>query len=176
MAYFTNSQGYLFLCSDIPFEEKQKLDDYLQLLEPSPSSSKALTSLAIFNNYFEILFIIKNLPFLFQGDYRKTLKISLCLVHSQQKNPLPILCRIHIFVNISQAIGNLRQEKSLNFRQVKIFIYGKYAQAYSSPITKCGDAVFCFTGPVNTFPDKENLVIAFGQSPGNKKIRIPAYF
>jgi hypothetical protein len=65
MAYFTNSQGYLFLCSDIPFEEKQKLDDYLQLLEPSPSSSKALTSLAIFNNYFEILFIIKNLPFLF---------------------------------------------------------------------------------------------------------------
>ena len=29
MAYFTNSQGYLFLCSDIPFEEKQKLDDYL---------------------------------------------------------------------------------------------------------------------------------------------------
>ena len=35
MAYFTNSQGYLFLCSDIPFEEKQKLDDYLQLLEES---------------------------------------------------------------------------------------------------------------------------------------------
>ena len=35
MAYFTNSQGYLFLCSDIPFEEKQKLDDYLQLLEDS---------------------------------------------------------------------------------------------------------------------------------------------
>ena len=33
MAYFTNSQGYLFLCSDIPFEEKQKLDDYLQLWE-----------------------------------------------------------------------------------------------------------------------------------------------
>jgi len=25
----------LFLCSDIPFEEKQKLDDYLQLLEDS---------------------------------------------------------------------------------------------------------------------------------------------
>ena len=35
MAYFINSQGYLFLCSDIPFEEKQKLDDYLQLLEDS---------------------------------------------------------------------------------------------------------------------------------------------
>ena len=35
MAYFTSSQGYLFLCSDIPFEEKQKLDDYLQLLEDS---------------------------------------------------------------------------------------------------------------------------------------------
>ena len=35
MAYFTSSQGYLFLCSDIPFEEKQKLDDYLQLLEES---------------------------------------------------------------------------------------------------------------------------------------------
>ena len=35
MAYFTNSQGYLFLCSDIPFEEKQKLDDYLLLLEES---------------------------------------------------------------------------------------------------------------------------------------------
>ena len=35
MAYFTNSQGYLFLCSDILFEEKQKLDDYLQLLEDS---------------------------------------------------------------------------------------------------------------------------------------------
>ena len=26
MAYFTNFQGYLFLCSDIPFEERQKLD------------------------------------------------------------------------------------------------------------------------------------------------------
>ena len=35
MAYFTNYQGYLSLCSDIPFEEKQKLDDYLQLLEDS---------------------------------------------------------------------------------------------------------------------------------------------
>ncbi len=35
MAYFTNSQGCLSLCSDIPFEEKQKLDDYLQLLEDS---------------------------------------------------------------------------------------------------------------------------------------------
>ena len=35
MAYFINSQGYLFLCSDIPFEEKRKLDDYLQLLEDS---------------------------------------------------------------------------------------------------------------------------------------------
>ena len=35
MAYFTNSQGYLFLCSDIQFEEKQKLDDYLLLLEES---------------------------------------------------------------------------------------------------------------------------------------------
>ena len=35
MAYFTSSQGYLFLCSDIPFEEKQKLDDYFQLLEES---------------------------------------------------------------------------------------------------------------------------------------------
>ena len=23
MAYFTNSQGYLFLCSDIPFEKKK---------------------------------------------------------------------------------------------------------------------------------------------------------
>lgn len=35
MAYFTNFQGYLFLCSDIPFEERQKLDNYLQLLEDS---------------------------------------------------------------------------------------------------------------------------------------------
>jgi hypothetical protein len=35
MAYFTNSQSYLFLCSDIPFEEKQKLNDHLQLLEDS---------------------------------------------------------------------------------------------------------------------------------------------
>ncbi len=35
MAYFTNSQGCLSLCSYIPFEEKQKLDDYLQLLEDS---------------------------------------------------------------------------------------------------------------------------------------------
>ena len=35
MAYFTSSLGYLFLYSDIPFEEKQKLDDYLQLLEES---------------------------------------------------------------------------------------------------------------------------------------------
>lgn len=35
MAYFTNFQGYLFLCSDIPLEEKQKLDAYLQFLEDS---------------------------------------------------------------------------------------------------------------------------------------------
>ena len=35
MAYFTNFQGYLFFCSDIPFEEKQKLDNYLQILEDS---------------------------------------------------------------------------------------------------------------------------------------------
>ena len=35
MAYFTSFQGYLFLYSAIPFEEKQKLDDYLQLLEES---------------------------------------------------------------------------------------------------------------------------------------------
>ena len=35
MAYFTTQQGYFFLCSDISFEEKQKLNDYLLLLEES---------------------------------------------------------------------------------------------------------------------------------------------
>ena len=35
MAYFTTQQGYFFLCSDIPFEEKQKLNDYLLVLEES---------------------------------------------------------------------------------------------------------------------------------------------
>ena len=35
MAYFTTQQGYLFLCSDISSEEKQKLNDYLLLLEKS---------------------------------------------------------------------------------------------------------------------------------------------
>ena len=35
MAYFTTQQGYLFLCSDIPSEEKQKLNDFLLILEES---------------------------------------------------------------------------------------------------------------------------------------------
>ena len=35
MAYFTTHQGYFFLCSDISFEEKQKLNDYLLVLEES---------------------------------------------------------------------------------------------------------------------------------------------
>lgn len=35
MAYFTTQQGYFFLCSDIPFEEKQKLNDFLLILEES---------------------------------------------------------------------------------------------------------------------------------------------
>ena len=35
MAYFTTQQGYFSLCSDIPFEEKQKLNDYLLVLEES---------------------------------------------------------------------------------------------------------------------------------------------
>lgn len=35
MAYFTNFQDYLFLCSDLSSEEKQKLDNYLWILECS---------------------------------------------------------------------------------------------------------------------------------------------
>ena len=35
MAYFTNFQDYLFLCSDLSSEEKQKLDNYLRILEYS---------------------------------------------------------------------------------------------------------------------------------------------
>ena len=35
MAYFTIQQGYFFLCSDIPSEEKQKLNDFLFILEES---------------------------------------------------------------------------------------------------------------------------------------------
>ena len=35
MAYFTNLQDYLFLCSDLSSEEKQKLDNYLRILEYS---------------------------------------------------------------------------------------------------------------------------------------------
>ena len=35
MAYFTTHQGYFFLCSDIPSEEKQKLNDFLFILEES---------------------------------------------------------------------------------------------------------------------------------------------
>ena len=35
MAYFTTPQGYFFLCSDISFEERQKLDAYLLILEES---------------------------------------------------------------------------------------------------------------------------------------------
>ena len=35
MAYFTTHQGYFFLCSDISSEEKQKLNDYLLVLEES---------------------------------------------------------------------------------------------------------------------------------------------
>ena len=35
MAYFTNFQDYLFLCSDLSSEEKQKLDNYLWILEYS---------------------------------------------------------------------------------------------------------------------------------------------
>ena len=35
MAYFTTQQGYFFLCSDMPFEEKQKLNDFLLILEES---------------------------------------------------------------------------------------------------------------------------------------------
>jgi hypothetical protein len=43
MAYFTNSQGYLFLCSDIPFEEKQKTDACLQLLKESGISNPKIS-------------------------------------------------------------------------------------------------------------------------------------
>ena len=35
MAYFTTQQDYFFLCSDIPFEEKRKLNDFLLVLEES---------------------------------------------------------------------------------------------------------------------------------------------
>ena len=35
MAYFTNFQDYLFLSSDLSSEEKQKLDNYLRILEYS---------------------------------------------------------------------------------------------------------------------------------------------
>ena len=35
MAYFTTQQSYFFLCSDIPSEEKQKLNDFLLILEES---------------------------------------------------------------------------------------------------------------------------------------------
>ena len=35
MVYFTTHQDYFFLCSDISFEEKQKLNDYLLVLEES---------------------------------------------------------------------------------------------------------------------------------------------
>ena len=35
MAYFTTQQGYFFLCSDISFEEREKLDAYLLILEES---------------------------------------------------------------------------------------------------------------------------------------------
>ena len=35
MAYFTIQQGYFFLCSDIPSEEKQKLNAFLLVLEES---------------------------------------------------------------------------------------------------------------------------------------------
>ena len=35
MAYFTIQQGYFFLCSDIPSEEKQKLNEFLLILEES---------------------------------------------------------------------------------------------------------------------------------------------
>ena len=35
MAYFTNFQDYLFLCSDISPVEKRKLDEYLMILENS---------------------------------------------------------------------------------------------------------------------------------------------
>ena len=52
------------------------------------------------------------------------------------------MIRFDIPAEVDPVVG---QEKSLNFRQVKIFIYGKYAQAFSSHITKCGDAVFSFT-------------------------------
>ena len=35
MAYFTNQQGYFFLCSDISSEEKRKLNEFLLILEES---------------------------------------------------------------------------------------------------------------------------------------------
>lgn len=35
MTYFTNFQDYLFLCSDLSSEEKQRLDNYLRILEHS---------------------------------------------------------------------------------------------------------------------------------------------
>ena len=35
MAYFTTQQDYFFLCSDISSEQKQKLNDFLFILEES---------------------------------------------------------------------------------------------------------------------------------------------